>query len=509
MTGRHGHPEGAGPHPSEPASCWRTDAQFVFLGSGEQKYETGAGGAGLRRRPTAIGVQLDFTDRLEHRLMAGADIFLMPSLYEPCGLTQMRAQRYGSPPIVRRVGGLADTVEDGVTGFAFDAVHAGGLPGGGFPRAGLLHASRALADNDASGHGARLQLGALRGHLSRRLPARRRPTAAARVSATLDGLRLHAAQPPALRAEPRAVAPRQRLALRGGGRHLSPAARDPPAPRAAEAVPAPVTIGFTPVLANQLASPVFVAEMEAFFEQRLAACDEAPAFTGRRPATPHLLPLVEYWRERLHPAPRSCSATSDGDLIGALPRPRGRGPPRDHRARPPLTASCRCSPATKASGSSSPSAWPSIAGCSAAPPNGCWLPECAYRPRGPWEPWPTAPRSGVRRGIEEHLADAGFRFFFVDAHLAAAGRPLGLSGDPPVDPTVQAPASPAASATRAAALAVSGLPGGRTRRRSCRLRPRPAGLDAGVEPASRAIRATSGTSSSTRCAGPAASSSGG
>jgi len=45
----------------------------------------------------------------------------MPSLYEPCGLTQMRAQRYGSPPIVRRVGGLADTVEDGVTGFAFDA----------------------------------------------------------------------------------------------------------------------------------------------------------------------------------------------------------------------------------------------------------------------------------------------------------------------------------------------------------------------------------------------------
>jgi starch synthase len=65
-------------------------------------------------------VQLDFTDRLEHRLMAGADLFLMPSLYEPCGLTQMRAQRYGSPPIVRHVGGLADTVEDGATGFAFD-----------------------------------------------------------------------------------------------------------------------------------------------------------------------------------------------------------------------------------------------------------------------------------------------------------------------------------------------------------------------------------------------------
>jgi 1,4-alpha-glucan branching enzyme len=67
-------------------------------------------------------------------------------------------------------------------------------------------------------------------------------------------------------------------------------------------------------------------------------------------------------------------------------------------------------------------------------PKGCWLPECAYRPRGPWDPWPTAPRSGVRRGIEEHLADAGFDFFFIDAHLAAAGRPLGVYGDPLVGP---------------------------------------------------------------------------
>lgn len=97
-----------------------SDAQFVFLGSGEPRYEKAltelAGSA-----PNRIGVQLDFTDRLEHRLMAGADIFLMPSLYEPCGLTQMRAQRYGSPPVVRRVGGLADTVDDGLTGFSFDA----------------------------------------------------------------------------------------------------------------------------------------------------------------------------------------------------------------------------------------------------------------------------------------------------------------------------------------------------------------------------------------------------
>ncbi|MDQ3809974.1 MAG: glycogen synthase, partial [Chloroflexota bacterium] len=100
------------------------DAQFIFLGSGEPRYE-----AALReiaaRAPSRISVQLNFTDRLEHRLLAGADMCLMPSQYEPCGLTQMRAQRYGTIPVARRVGGLADTIEDGVTGFLFDDYTAG------------------------------------------------------------------------------------------------------------------------------------------------------------------------------------------------------------------------------------------------------------------------------------------------------------------------------------------------------------------------------------------------
>ena len=116
-----------------------SDAQFVFLGSGEPRYERALVDL-ASSAPNRIGVQLDFTDRLEHRLMAGADIFLMPSLYEPCGLTQMRAQRYGAPPIVRRVGGLADTVEDGVTGFVFD-----GYTPEAFQDAGL-RALRAYAD---------------------------------------------------------------------------------------------------------------------------------------------------------------------------------------------------------------------------------------------------------------------------------------------------------------------------------------------------------------------------
>jgi starch synthase len=98
---------------------WNLDAQFVFLGAGEPRYEKALTELAAAR-PRNIGVQLDFTDRLEHRLMAGADMFLMPSQYEPCGLTQMRAQRYGSLPIARRVGGIADTVEDDVTGFLFN-----------------------------------------------------------------------------------------------------------------------------------------------------------------------------------------------------------------------------------------------------------------------------------------------------------------------------------------------------------------------------------------------------
>ena len=95
------------------------DAQFVFLGAGERRYEQALLQLSAAR-PQHVGVQLDFTDRLEHRLMAGADLFLMPSQYEPCGLTQMRAQRYGALPVARRVGGIADTVDDDVTGFLFD-----------------------------------------------------------------------------------------------------------------------------------------------------------------------------------------------------------------------------------------------------------------------------------------------------------------------------------------------------------------------------------------------------
>lgn len=96
------------------------DAQFLFLGQGEKKYIDALTELALRA-PGRIGVQTNFTSKQEHRLLAGSDILVMPSQYEPCGLTQMRAQRYGALPVARKVGGLADTIEDGITGFLFDA----------------------------------------------------------------------------------------------------------------------------------------------------------------------------------------------------------------------------------------------------------------------------------------------------------------------------------------------------------------------------------------------------
>lgn len=96
------------------------DAQFVFLGAGDERYK-----AGLRaiaaRRPQHVSAEFNFTDKVEHRVIAGSDLLLMPSEYEPCGLTQMRAQRYGALVVARRVGGLSDTVHDDATGFLFDA----------------------------------------------------------------------------------------------------------------------------------------------------------------------------------------------------------------------------------------------------------------------------------------------------------------------------------------------------------------------------------------------------
>jgi len=187
---------------------------------------------------------------------------------------------------------------------------------------------------------------------------------------------------------------------------------------ATEGTPAPVTIGFTPVLANQLASPTFVKEMAAFFAQRLAACDEAPASLATT-GDQALLPLVEFWRSRLTRL-EALFQKIDRDLVSAFRRlqEQGRleiiGSAATHGYLP-LLARDESIRLQLAVGREEHRRLFGVA------PQGCWLPECAYRPR-----------SGNRRGIEEHLADAGFRYFFTDAHLARAGSPLGAYGDIPL-----------------------------------------------------------------------------
>jgi starch synthase len=102
--------------------------QLVLLGAGDANLEHGFGVAAAQH-PGRVGVEIGYDEDLAHLIIGGADVILVPSRFEPCGLTQLYALRYGSLPLVRRVGGLADTVVDAnaaslaegsATGFAFD-----------------------------------------------------------------------------------------------------------------------------------------------------------------------------------------------------------------------------------------------------------------------------------------------------------------------------------------------------------------------------------------------------
>jgi starch synthase len=85
--------------------------QLALLGAGERWLEAGFGDE-ASRRPSSVSCVFDYDERLAHQLQSGADFIVVPSRFEPCGLTQLCALRYGATPIVSRVGGLADTVID-------------------------------------------------------------------------------------------------------------------------------------------------------------------------------------------------------------------------------------------------------------------------------------------------------------------------------------------------------------------------------------------------------------
>jgi len=100
----------------------KREIQFVLLGTGEQKYMDRFT-ALAKNYPGRMGVKYIYDLATGHRTIAGSDVLLMPSIYEPCGLTQMYGLRYGTPPLVRATGGLKDTViefnEDAETGNGF------------------------------------------------------------------------------------------------------------------------------------------------------------------------------------------------------------------------------------------------------------------------------------------------------------------------------------------------------------------------------------------------------
>jgi starch synthase len=117
----------------------KLDLQFVVLGTGDKKYHDMFERA-AKKHPAKMAVALTFNNSLAHLIEAGADMFLMPSRYEPCGLNQIYSLRYGTVPIVRATGGLEDTIDDisgsSGTGFKFT----------GYSGADLLKAvQRALA----------------------------------------------------------------------------------------------------------------------------------------------------------------------------------------------------------------------------------------------------------------------------------------------------------------------------------------------------------------------------
>jgi starch synthase len=100
--------------------------QIAILGLGDPEIEHMLSCTSRRHRDN-IGVLIGFNEPMARRIVAGSDFTLMPSRFEPCGLTQMHAQRYGALPIAHATGGLADTIDDGMTGFLFSTLSSDGL----------------------------------------------------------------------------------------------------------------------------------------------------------------------------------------------------------------------------------------------------------------------------------------------------------------------------------------------------------------------------------------------
>ena len=179
-------------------------------------------------------------------------------------------------------------------------------------------------------------------------------------------------------------------------------------------IPAPVTIAFTPVLANQLAHPTFHRELDRYFEARLEACAEAARDLAHTDGG--LVAAANFWTKRFTEM-RTLFHAIDRDIPGAFRNlaQRGRieiaGGAATHGFLPLLG---RDESIRLQLGLGRREHQRIFGGM----PNGCWVPECAYRPRGWWEPMRGAPNPRVRAGTEQFVAEAGFGWFFADSHMA-------------------------------------------------------------------------------------------
>jgi 1,4-alpha-glucan branching enzyme len=190
-----------------------------------------------------------------------------------------------------------------------------------------------------------------------------------------------------------------------------------------EQVPPPITLGITPILAAQFAHPSFRDELDLYFAQRLKTIDEAPE-SLRQTGDAHLLPLVVFWKHHVE-ALQATWERIGKDLIAAFRRHALAG-------RIELIASAATHGFLPLLSRDESIRFQLLVGRAEHArhfgelPRGCWVPECAYRPAGPWQPLPSVRRQPIRSGIEDHLRYAGFQWFFVDAHIVEAGQTYDL-----------------------------------------------------------------------------------
>ncbi len=188
-----------------------------------------------------------------------------------------------------------------------------------------------------------------------------------------------------------------------------------------EDVPPPITLGITPILAAQFAHPSFRSELDQYFAHRLDTIDEAAA-SLRETGDADLLPLVPFWRDHVLALQQTWLRTGK-DLLATF---------RSHAqaGRIELISSAATHGFLPLLARDESIRLQLLVGRAEHVrhfgdlPRGCWVPECAYRPAGPWQPLIDAPARDARCGIEDHLRYAGFQWFFVDAHLIDAGHVL-------------------------------------------------------------------------------------